>query len=270
MNNAARDILHETRNGARLLIADDDETFREATADFLRRAGYLCDSVRDAQEAAAALSEHPYDLLIADINMPGNENLELLHGMQRRQTTVPVILVTGYPTVLTAVEALRLSVVDYLIKPLDFPSVLSRIGQAIDKGRLLRSLHRARQEASEWAGTVEHFEQALLASGPVGVAPKLAWSMDQYLGQMATQLVRLTLNFKTAVGLVNKGQPEQPADLCAALRCPRLTAYEEALRETVAVLEKTKNAFKSKDLGVLRKRLEDLLKTNLHDTSSLP
>ena len=264
-------MTHDANPQTRILIADDDETFREATADFLRGAGYRCDCVRSAQEAETAFSEHPYDLLITDINMPGNTNLELLHGMQRRQTIVPVILVTGYPTVPTAVEALRLSVVDYLIKPLDFPSVLSRISLAIAKGRLLRSLHRARQEATEWTGAIERFEQALVgSSGPGAVAPKPAWSMDQYLGQMATQLLKLVLNFKTAMDLAHGGRPDQAIDLCESLRCPRLAAYEEALNETIAVLEKTKHAFRSKDLGVLRKRLETVLETNRRGGSSLP
>lgn len=265
-----RETLHASRESARILIADDDETFREATADFLRRAGYVCDCVGDAQGAVRALSERSYDLMITDINMPGNRDLELLRELQRNRILVPVILVTGYPTVPTAVEALRLSVVDYLIKPLDFPAVLDRIGQAIDKGLLLRSLRRARQEAAEWAGAIEQFEQALVGgSGPAGVVPKPASSMDQFLGQMATQLLNLVLKFNTAMGLANKGRPDRTIDLCTALRCPRLAAYEEALNETVEVLAKTKQAFRSKDLGVLRKRLEHLQMTGRRGGSSL-
>lgn len=134
MSDPSRVMPDDSGEGLRILIADDDVTFRETAAVFLRRAGYLCTWAGDAEEAATALAAYPYELLITDINMPGNENLELLHRLHRGQTTVPVILVTGYPTVPTAVEALRLSVVDYFIKPLDFPSVLLRIRHAIEKG----------------------------------------------------------------------------------------------------------------------------------------
>ena len=268
MPDPSRMTPDDSSEGLRILIADDDVTFRETAADFLRRAGYLCTGVGDAEAAATALAAHPYELLITDINMPGNENLELLHRLQRGQTTVPVILVTGYPTVPTAVEALRLSVVDYFIKPLDFPTVLLRIRHAIDKGRLLRSLQESRREASAWIGTMERFEQVLLATGPFEAEKKEGWSIDRSLGQMATQLLQLMINFKAAVNLANKSQVGEAIDLCTTLRCPRLAQYEEAVKATVDVLERTKYAFKSKDLGLIRKQLEDLLSANRCDPSS--
>jgi CheY-like chemotaxis protein len=256
-------VTNHVSSPACILVADDDDTFREVTVEFLRGAGYVCDCAGDAQGAVRALSERPYDLLITDIQMPGNTDLELLRELQRSRITVPVILVTGYPTVPTAVEALRLSVVDYLIKPLDFPAVLDRIVLAIDKGRLLRSLHRARQEATEWAGAIERYEQALVAGvWSVGGAPAPAASPDQYLGQMAAQLLKLVLHFNAVMGLTSNRQPDQAVDLCATLRCPRRAAYGEALNEAVEVLEKTKHAFRSKDLGMLRKRLEGILKAD--------
>ncbi|GMV51749.1 response regulator [Nitrospirales bacterium NOB] len=268
MSDPSRVMPDDSGEGLRILIADDDVTFRETAAVFLRRAGYLCTWAGDAEEAATALAAYPYELLITDINMPGNENLELLHRLHRGQTTVPVILVTGYPTVPTAVEALRLSVVDYFIKPLDFPSVLLRIRHAIEKGRLLRCLQQSRREASAWIGTMERVEQGLLASGPIGSAEQQAWSIDRCLGQMATQLLQLMMSFKAAANLANKRQAGQAIDLCAALQCPRLTQYEEAVKATVDVLERTKYAFKSKDLGLVRKQLETLLSANRSGPSS--
>src|SRR5207244_2354984 len=100
---------------ARILIADDEETFLQSMGALLRREGYACDCVRDAREAAAALEKVAYDLLITDIYMPGNAELEFLHDLQSRGAIIPVIVVTGYPSVPTAVASLRLSVVDYLI-----------------------------------------------------------------------------------------------------------------------------------------------------------
>lgn len=248
---------------ARILIADDDEICLKATAEALRHAGYQCDCARDAQEAIAALrGGNPYDLLITDIHMPGNTKLELLHVLARNQPPLPVMLVTGYPTVDTAVEALRLSVVDYLMKPLDFPAVLGRIGQAIDKGRILRSLHQAREETSAWANTIEQLAKACTYAGGAGSSTRLAWPVEQFMEQMMGQMLKLTLGFRTTLDLVSKGQAaqsQQGLDLCSVARCPRRVAYQQALKEVIEVLEKTKTAFKSKDLANLRHRLEDLL-----------
>jgi len=61
---------------ARILIADDEETFLQSMGALLRREGYACDCVRDAREAATALEQAAYDLLITDIYMPGNAELD--------------------------------------------------------------------------------------------------------------------------------------------------------------------------------------------------
>src|SRR5207247_3781437 len=95
---------------ARILIADDEETFLQSMGALLRREGYACDCVRDAREATAALEKVAYDLLITDIYMTGNADLEFLHDMQSRGAIIPAFVVTGYPSVPTPGELLSLSV----------------------------------------------------------------------------------------------------------------------------------------------------------------
>src|SRR5207245_5193800 len=165
----------------RILIADDEETFLHSMGALLRLEGYACDCVRDAREAAAALEQHAYDLLITDIYMPGNAELEFLHDLQSRGVILPVIVVTGYPSVPTAVESLRLSVLDYLIKPVDFPVVLHCVSRAIDKGRVLRSLHKTQEQMREWLRTMEDLKRSLNVSGTKIGETKLAWPLDNYL-----------------------------------------------------------------------------------------
>lgn len=252
----------------RILIADDDETFRSATADLLGLAGYHCGCVPDAGKAAAELAANSYDLLIADIGMPGNERLELLHALQAHPSPVPVMIVTGDPSLHTAIEALQLSVVDYVSKPLDFPSVLPRIRQAIEKGRALRALREVRQETSDWVTTVQRLETHLKGSPAVEgeTRSRAVWPVDQYLDQMTAHLATLAINFKTTVDALKVGAGRQgresadaPPDVCVLLRCPRRAEYRQAIRDTIDVLQKTKNAFRSRELGELRKRLETLL-----------
>ena len=78
----------------RILIADDEETFRESTVEILAEAGYSCSAARDAAEAESLL-ENGYDLLLADVRMPGNAHLEFLENVSRRHPELPVLVITG-------------------------------------------------------------------------------------------------------------------------------------------------------------------------------
>ena len=69
-----------------ILIADDEETFLHATAELLRQEGYTCDCVPDGASAAVWLRDGTYDVLIADIEMPGNQHLELIRDLLEYET----------------------------------------------------------------------------------------------------------------------------------------------------------------------------------------
>jgi len=73
----------------RVLVADDEETFLFSTADLLRREGFECDCVRNAADASLLLGEKEYDVLIADIRMPGNSKLELSERYRRLPRECP-------------------------------------------------------------------------------------------------------------------------------------------------------------------------------------
>jgi DNA-binding NarL/FixJ family response regulator len=133
---------------ARLLLADDEDAFRNSVSVLLRREGYQCDVASNAGEAVAQLTQHPYDLLITDLRMPGNDELQLLKAAGG---SLPVIVVTAYPSVPTAIEALRFAVVDYLVKPFDFDDLLHAVRRALETrkaARLLESLRTALSDGS--------------------------------------------------------------------------------------------------------------------------
>jgi len=133
-------------NPPRILLADDEETFRSSVAVLLRREGYVCDVASNGSEAAQALTQHTYDLLVTDLRMPGNMDLELLHTIAASGGMLPVIIVTAFPSVPTAIEAIRCSVVDYLVKPFDFDELVKAVRRALETrkaARLLESLHSA-------------------------------------------------------------------------------------------------------------------------------
>lgn len=146
----------------RVLIADDEALFLESTADLLRRAGYECDTASDGKAAAALLAQHCYDLLLADIKMPGNSDLELAHEVAESETPLPIVFVTGYPSLHTAVEALELPVVGYLLKPLDLNDLFFQVRRGVERGRLMRQLRAEKERAQAWIDTLELTERSLL------------------------------------------------------------------------------------------------------------
>jgi two-component system nitrate/nitrite response regulator NarL len=113
----------------------------------LRREGYQCDVAASAGEAIDRLTtQGPYDLLITDLRMPGNTELELLKAAAG---SIPIVVVTAYPSVPTAIESLRAAVVDYLVKPFDFEELLRAVRRALETRKAARLLESLRSTLSD-------------------------------------------------------------------------------------------------------------------------
>jgi DNA-binding NarL/FixJ family response regulator len=237
----------------RILLADDEETFLRSTADLLRREGYRCDCAPNAIVAAELLQAGEYDLLISDIRMPGNPDLKFIQEVPKIADGVPVILVTGYPTVDTAVTSFKLDVSAYLPKPVDFDELLTYVRKAIKGRQTYRLVRGLRQRLEEWHRETSALEEALSGQGgqdsPNVFGTFVNLAFRNIYGALA-DLRRLTGSF-----------PETDAGVepCHLLDCPKLASMTEALAETIRILKDTKSAFKSKELGELRKKLEKIL-----------
>jgi len=249
-----------TQAPARILIADDEEIVRLSTAALLRQKGYVCDCAQNAEEAARLLQDS-YDLLIADIRMPGNCEMELLRSLHERMPELPVVVLTGYPTLPTAIESLRLSICDYLIKPFEMSDLQQAIERGLQKGRLLQSVRKASVETTQLTAAFKQLEEMVMMSGGSTRPPLVTWAVKRYAEQAVLHIAQLSLVLVNVLnGLEETEGPS--ADVCQIMRCQRLAAYEQVLEDSVEVLERTKHAFKSKELGELRKQLETILKMN--------
>jgi len=120
-----------TERRPRILIADDEPLFLRTTADLLRKAGYECTCAPDGHAAVEALTAQRFDLLLSDLNMPGNLRLELLQHGRQRWPDMPVIVVTGAPSLPTAIESVRLGIADYLLKPVKYEDLLTSVRRAL-------------------------------------------------------------------------------------------------------------------------------------------
>lgn len=121
--------------GPRLLLADDEPLYLQTTAQLLQKAGYVCTCVSDAEAAITALRTQPFDLVLTDLNMPGNLKLELLRAGRQDWPNVPLIVVTGVPSLPTAIESVRLGIADYLIKPVKFDTLLQSVQRILAERR---------------------------------------------------------------------------------------------------------------------------------------
>jgi DNA-binding response OmpR family regulator len=245
----------ERRAWGRILIAEDEDVVRRLIVEWLREEGYQCECVGTAQEAVAALATDAYDLLVTDIRLPDNETLEWLQACRSGAPAVPVIVITGYPSVGTAVEAVRHAVVDYLVKPVNAESLCRSVGLAIGKGRVLRALRKAREEMRLWGQAMDGLEESL-AAGAKGVEPT-----EHVLDQTMILFRQIATSLKATIEATKSGRSDyRKMNLCAVVGCMKPAVYEDTLRRSMEVLANTKNAFKSKELGNLRKLLAGILK----------
>jgi len=121
---------------ARLLVVDDEEPQREMLANILGRAGFQVVTAADGGEALARLKDAPFDLMLTDQRMPSMDGLELLERVRRTRQELPIILMTAYGTVSTAVEAMKRGASDYLTKPFERDELLVVVEKAIRHRRL--------------------------------------------------------------------------------------------------------------------------------------
>ena len=122
----------QSRDGrSRVLVVDDESSIRELLQKTLALAEYDVDTAPDGRAALERLRLGNYDLLIADLKMPGMDGLTLIREAKRLKADMPVIIITGFSTESSAIEAVNLGVAGYLTKPFRVPQVLAAAARAL-------------------------------------------------------------------------------------------------------------------------------------------
>jgi excisionase family DNA binding protein len=115
----------------RVLVVDDEASIRDLLAKTLALAEYDVDVAPDGRSALDRMRMYPYDLLIADLKMPGMDGLSVIREAKRFKADLPVIIITGFSTESSAIEAVNLGVAGYLTKPFRVPQVLAAAAKAL-------------------------------------------------------------------------------------------------------------------------------------------
>jgi len=121
---------------AEVLIVDNDQSHAETVAKSLDRVGFRCRIATSGSEGARLIEESPFDVIITDLKMDGIDGLGILERAKADQPDTEVILMTGYGTVTSAVEAMRSGAFNYLLKPLDIAQLRASAEKAVESTRL--------------------------------------------------------------------------------------------------------------------------------------
>lgn len=134
---------------ANILIIDDEDLFREDLASLLRDEGFLCRTAANGEEGLESAREEQPDIVLCDLAMPGIDGVAVIEHLAVEYPDVPVLLMTAYGSLESAMAAFRKGAADYLLKPLQHDELLIKIQRCLERRRLIREVRFLRRKVSE-------------------------------------------------------------------------------------------------------------------------
>ena len=178
---------------ATALVVDDEQDIRDASERILTRAGLRVLKASRGDEALSVLAKEKVDIVLLDLKMPGMDGLEVLSRISGKYKKIQVIVITGYATVETAIEAMKQGAYDFIAKPFDpdqLRIVVSRAWEKICLTREAEELERKRQrtlsdldtEKSRIRTIIESFPSGVVVTDPKGRVVLMNPAFRQLLG----------------------------------------------------------------------------------------
>ncbi|NCU32954.1 MAG: response regulator, partial [Candidatus Moranbacteria bacterium] len=140
---------------AKILVVDDEKSIRSTFEIFLSKEGHDVVTADDVSSAIAIFESQPLDLVITDIIMPKSSGIELLHTVKSQNPDIPVIIMTGEPTIETAKASVKSSADDYLIKPVPKDILIKTANYALDKKKLNDDKNKLELENAKYRANLE-------------------------------------------------------------------------------------------------------------------
>ncbi len=212
-------MAHMTKTQARVLVVDDEPSARSGLEKLLQQDGYLVETAADGPAALDIAARWPPDVVVTDLKMPGMDGVELLGKLREQDADLPVVVVTAFGDVGSAVEAMRAGADDYLTKPVDFDALLLALERALERRRLKTESEALKREVRERDGDGL---EGLLGASPA--MQKVYRTAAQVAGAKATVLITGesgTGKGELARAIHRKGPARQRALRGPALRRPR-------------------------------------------------
>ncbi len=140
---------------ANILVVDDEAKMRHLLAIMLEGIGHSVDSASDGLEAYTTIKEKPFDMVITDIKMPQMSGIQLLEKMKAEDVLCPVVFISAFATVESAVEAMRLGAADYITKPFDADRIRLTVERTLNLSRVMVENRELKQKLQQSAGKDE-------------------------------------------------------------------------------------------------------------------
>ncbi len=138
-----------------ILVVDDEYKMRHILKIMLGLKGHNVEGAQDGETALAMVRERPYDLVISDIRMPGMDGLVLLDHIQAMECPCPVIIITAYATIDSAVEAMKKGAVDYITKPFEESRIILTVEKALGVSKILTENRELKEELNRSIGNAD-------------------------------------------------------------------------------------------------------------------
>src|SRR3954462_7665964 len=209
---------HLNTDTPRILVVDDERVIREILSDFLSLEGYVVRTVEDGMEALKELQRRSYNLVISDLKMPNMTGLELIERITALGIPVLTVIMTGFGTVETAIEAMKQGAYDYILKPFKVEEVVHTVQRGLDRQRLQHENMRLKDALS-----IYRISEAIATS--LSVEKVLDLVLDATLDAVAADVVSLLLEEQ-----INQQRNDPPGHFVEHARkvSPRLEKTELA------------------------------------------
>ena len=148
---------HNEQDKPTLLLVDDDEAFRKVLARAMERRGYAVSTAEDVPSAIALAQAQPPEFAVVDLKMPGDSGLVLIEKLIELDPNTRIVMLTGYASIATAIEAIKLGATHYLAKPVDADEVVAALNKVEGDASLNISDSPLSVDRLEW----EHIQRVL-------------------------------------------------------------------------------------------------------------
>jgi signal transduction histidine kinase/DNA-binding response OmpR family regulator len=218
-NDAAAPPQAEPGPQARILVVDDEEQVVQIFQDLLTQQGYEVVSCGNGDDAIKQVTTQKFDLVLTDINLPGTDGLEVIRAAKAADKDTCVILITGYASTTTAIDALRQGAYDYITKPFDLWETVKAIERGIESRllarenrRLIHELGLANAELQQHEvilrRKVEQATHRLASLVETGKSISQSLSLQSTLGVVVAQAARL-VGVKSCVVFLHDGETDE-------------------------------------------------------------
>jgi heterodisulfide reductase subunit C len=201
---------------ASILIVDDEAVVCKSCKKILERSDHMVDYVLNGEDALKSIEDRDYDIVVTDLKMPGVDGMQLLEAVKKKDRDVEVVMITGYASIDTAVQAMKLGAYDYIPKPFTPDELQSVISRVIEKNRIRE------QERTAAERDIVRFEYAM--PGDLYYLPEHAW-----LKVETEDVARVGIDdvFRRTIGTISDIYPPAKGDwieqgkMCAEIRDDR-------------------------------------------------